>query len=53
MGYKRYKCTGCGKAFINSSTLTKCQQIHAAERLYKCTECGKAFNQNSILTTHL
>uniref|UniRef100_A0A8C6R2P1 Zinc finger and SCAN domain containing 21 n=1 Tax=Nannospalax galili TaxID=1026970 RepID=A0A8C6R2P1_NANGA len=51
-GEKRYICAECGKAFSNSSNLTKHRRTHTGEKPYVCTKCGKAFSHSSNLTLH-
>ncbi|CAM5158764.1 unnamed protein product [Eretmochelys imbricata] len=49
---KSYKCTECGKRFIDHSNLTWHQQTHMGETPYKCIDCGKCFNRSSNLIVH-
>ncbi|KAB0351952.1 hypothetical protein FD754_016809 [Muntiacus muntjak] len=49
---RRYIFVECGKAFSNSSNLTKHRRTHTGEKPYVCTKCGKAFSHSSNLTLH-
>ncbi|KAM8778463.1 zinc finger and SCAN domain-containing protein 21-like isoform 1-T2 [Rhynchonycteris naso] len=51
-GERRYICAECGKAFSNSSNLTKHRRTHTGRKPYICTKCGKAFGQSSDLLKH-
>uniref|UniRef100_A0A8C4NAB8 C2H2-type domain-containing protein n=1 Tax=Eptatretus burgeri TaxID=7764 RepID=A0A8C4NAB8_EPTBU len=48
-----YKCSACGKAFIELCTLEKHMTIHAGALTYKCSECGKAFQSFHVLQSHM
>ena len=52
-GERPYKCTTCGKAFAQRSTLcTHIKYVHTKEKPHVCEICGKAFPVRGGLTSH-
>ena len=47
-----FECTTCGKAFWQSSNLTRHERTHSGDRPYPCTTCGMAFSRSTNLTAH-
>ncbi|KAJ1479616.1 hypothetical protein T484DRAFT_1813586 [Baffinella frigidus] len=52
-GKRVFECTFCGKAFSQSSDLTKHMRTHSGDRPYPCTTCDMAFSQYGSLTRHM
>ena len=40
---RKYKCSYCGKGFMNNQGLKDHINIHTGEKPYMCTYCGSAF----------
>ena len=51
-GNKAFKCTKCGKNFVQSLGLKTHERTHTGEKPFRCTECGQCFKQSSHLKTH-
>ncbi|XP_066440304.1 uncharacterized protein [Eleutherodactylus coqui] len=49
---KAYKCTECGKRFLQRALLELHQKSHLEEKLFVCPVCGKRFVQHSLLRLH-
>ncbi|KAK2104560.1 hypothetical protein P7K49_018416 [Saguinus oedipus] len=52
LGKKFFTYIECGKAIIQSLTLTTHKKIHTEEKPYECEERGKVFKQSSNLSKH-
>ncbi|KAM5296134.1 uncharacterized protein AAES06_003167 [Glossophaga mutica] len=51
-GQSLYKCSKCGKSFIQKGQFHTHQRVHNGEKPYECSECGKSFKTKSILHRH-
>ncbi|XP_016853111.1 zinc finger protein with KRAB and SCAN domains 7 isoform X2 [Anolis carolinensis] len=49
---RSFKCSDCGKSFIEKRQLTCHQATHRGEKPFQCLECGKSFTQKVHLTLH-
>uniref|UniRef100_A0A3Q2FN17 C2H2-type domain-containing protein n=1 Tax=Cyprinodon variegatus TaxID=28743 RepID=A0A3Q2FN17_CYPVA len=52
-GEKPFKCSTCGKRFIQQSHLIKHFRIHSGEKPYACNTCGKSFSISCALISHM
>ncbi|XP_037507162.1 zinc finger protein 675-like [Rhipicephalus sanguineus] len=48
----RYRCTKCGKCFVQKSSLVTHVRSHTGERPYCCTLCGAKFGDVSCYNKH-
>ncbi|XP_078244466.1 uncharacterized protein LOC110070962 [Pogona vitticeps] len=47
-----FKCSHCGKGFLQRRSLVIHQKSHTGEKPYECSQCGKCFRQRKNLNTH-
>ena len=52
-GEKPYKCTTCGKAFYQRSSLRSHLSTHTQVKTHTCAECGKSFRLHGMLRQHM
>ena len=49
---RKYKCTLCGKGFIESKGLREHMNTHTGAKPYMCTFCGAAFASHGTWRMH-
>ncbi|XP_037283870.2 uncharacterized protein LOC119176613 [Rhipicephalus microplus] len=49
----RYRCSDCGKCFVQKSSLVTHARSHTAERPYLCVVCGADFSDISCYNQHM
>ena len=49
---RKYKCSFCGKGFVNAQRLKEHINIHTGERPYMCKFCGASFANQGTCRMH-